>query len=262
MNELVNKLEKLNFTKIEAQIYIALLQYRQLNGSQISKIINVSRSTVYNTLNNLYNKGAVLLLPGETKIYKPENPKTLIDKITQKYIESASSIKEDLASINVENTDDQYWNIKGYENFIFKVKEYLLSAEKEIYINTNYRLDIFEKELTILKEKGVRILSFSFKEHEIEKYNIEHYALYNIPESDKYPNKRMMLVIDNKKVLLASGVSNDNFTGIFTENSLLVRVIAEHIHHDIYFAKLKEKYNKDLIDKDIIVNSILENEEN
>jgi hypothetical protein len=38
----------------------------------------------------------------------------------------------------------------------------------------------------------------------------------------------------------------------------MAAIVSEHIHHDIYLLKLKEKYNKDLIDEDIKINTMME----
>ena len=68
-----------------------------------------------------------------------------------------------------------------------------------------------------------------------------------------------MIVVDLKKTLIANSDDNISYHGTFTENRYLASIIAEHIHHDIYLLKLKKKYEKDLIDKDILIDSLLEN---
>lgn len=71
---------------------------------------------------------------------------------------------------------------------------------------------------------------------------------------------RLMIVIDLKYTLICStNDKNIEMTGIFTENQLLANIIAEHIHNDIYLLKLKEKHKAELIDSDILINSMLEN---
>lgn len=57
----------------------------------------------------------------------------------------------------------------------------------------------------------------------------------------------MMLVIDFKKTLIASNTDSIKFLGTFTEKMMLTSIIAEHIHHDSYLLKPKQKYEKDII---------------
>ena len=47
-------------------------------------------------------------------------------------------------------------------------------------------------------------------------------------------------------------------TGTFTENQFLANIVSEHIHHDIYLLKLKERERKELIDEDILIDSLLD----
>ncbi|QZY56175.1 helix-turn-helix domain-containing protein [Crassaminicella profunda] len=65
MKEIINMLEKLSFSKTEASVYITLLKHPKLTGYQIAKKINISRSSVYSALDNLYNRGGVSLLSGK-----------------------------------------------------------------------------------------------------------------------------------------------------------------------------------------------------
>ncbi len=59
VENIITHLEMLRFSKIEAQVYVTLVKHSKLNGSQIAKILNLSRSSVYSALHNLYNRGIV-----------------------------------------------------------------------------------------------------------------------------------------------------------------------------------------------------------
>jgi hypothetical protein len=67
-----------------------------------------------------------------------------------------------------------------------------------------------------------------------------------------------MLVIDYDKTLIASNLESPDFVGTFTENRLLSHIVSEHIHHDIYLLKLKQKYNRNLVSEDILIKSEFE----
>lgn len=255
MDKFINELEKFGFSNLEAKIYIALLKNPNINGSQISKILKSSRSAVYNSLNNLYEKGAVFMLPGEIKLYKAENPEILIENLKNDYMETAKSLKDGLSFLNAKEKDEQYWNIQGYEGFVLKAKEMLLDSKEEVYINTNYNLNIFRDELKILNERGVRIILFSFEIYPLDGIQIEAYYK---DAKEHCPYKRMMLVTDYKKTLIGSGKDDEFFLGTFTENELLVSIISEHIHHDVYIYKWEEKTGSNLVNKDMVLDSLME----
>ncbi len=67
-----------------------------------------------------------------------------------------------------------------------------------------------------------------------------------------------MVVIDEKKVLIASGNEMGEYLATFSENFFLVSIILEHIHNDIYLNKIDQKYGNHLLDKEIKIHSIFE----
>lgn len=71
----------IGFTLNEAKVYLALIQYNELNGYEASKLSGVSRSLVYDVLERLVNKGFVFKCNGYTNIYKALDYDKLIEKI-------------------------------------------------------------------------------------------------------------------------------------------------------------------------------------
>lgn len=257
MEEIISKLQQFGFNKAEAQVYYTLVRNPLINGSQIAKILNIPRTSVYSALNVLYQKGIVFLLPGESNEYKAQSPDKLFEKLESEINNDLSYLKDCFSKISINNDKDQFWNIAGFDNICSKIKEILKSTEKELYINTNIDLMIFKSELQNLVEKSVRIILFSFEKQSHDLTGIEFY--YNDKmEVEHSLFKRIMLVSDSKISLIASGSSNEEYTGTFSDNPLLSSIVSEHIHNDIYISKLEKKYKKDLIDKDIIINSLHE----
>ena len=60
---------EIGFTLNEAKVYLTLLQNRYLNGYEISKLSNVSRSLVYNVIDRLVAKGFILKSEGQINHY-------------------------------------------------------------------------------------------------------------------------------------------------------------------------------------------------
>ncbi|SMC20785.1 Sugar-specific transcriptional regulator TrmB [Clostridium acidisoli DSM 12555] len=258
VDEILSLLKKLNFSKTEAAVYVDLLKNSSLNGYQIAKNLNISRSSVYSALDNLYKKGVVFLLPGDSQIYKAEDPSVLTNKMKDEFVEAADLLEIKLQQLKTTDSEERYLNIEGYNNVVAKVKELLLIAKKEVYINTDFDLQIFSKEFIELQKRSVRIIIFSFSKVNGENLPVEIY------KHDDYncfgKQTRIMLVVDCKKTLVADkGPNREEFLGTFTENALLTAVVSEHIHNDIYLLKLKKIYKKNLINKDIKLNTMFEN---
>ncbi len=258
---LIKQLEELNFSTMEAKVYISLVKNGPLNGSKIAKDLSSSRSSVYSALDNLTDRSIIFPAPGDTNIFRAENPDTLFTKLKNRYTQSADILKINMAKLNYKSENRDFINIKGLENIIAKSKEILLSAHKEVYINTCLDLQIFKEEFILLNKKGVKIIVFTYTDLDAHGLPIDLYFNRQDRAQTKMCNEvRLMIVTDLKTTLIASGVTDEaEITGTFTENPLLSSIVSEHIHHDIYLLKLKNRHNKNIIDEDILINTLLEN---
>jgi sugar-specific transcriptional regulator TrmB len=256
MDELLQHLEVLHFSKTEASVYITLVQNGKLNGSQIAKSLHISRSSVYSALNNLYSKGVVFLLPGESNVYKARDPELLIEAMKTEYLQAADNAKSHLTTLKAAEREDEYVNIKGYQNFVIKTKEILRQAQQEVYMNTCFEPDIFAEEIRELNERGVRIVVFSFANIHPEGLPVEFYSKYG--GEDVREHQRMMLVVDLKRALIAGSYQGGEVFGTFTDNPLLVSIVSEHILLDIYLLKIEQKYGKLDFLQDIQISSLVE----
>ncbi|QVK19061.1 TrmB family transcriptional regulator [Mycoplasmatota bacterium] len=259
MDNLITNLEKLNFTKTESKVYLSLLKHGDMSGYQLGRILGLSRSSVYAALDTLYHKGAITLVPGNTKIYSPSNPKNLIENIKNDFNNSADELIDELKNIQMKNINDEYKNIKGKKNIITHMSEMIKNSTKEIYMNTDFDVELFKEDIHDALKRGVRIVMFSFSALDFTGIPIEFYS-HGINVCECGANTRLMLVVDYKEVLVASKGMDEDYIGTFSYNKLLVQIISEHIHHDIYLMKLKEKYGEDLFDKNIVLNTLMEKE--
>lgn len=257
MNLIIDKLINLGFTRTEAEVYFTLLEESDITGYQIAKRLNVSRSSVYNSLESLYRKGAVVLIPGEVNIYRPENPEILLDNLKNRFVESSSVLLDEISKLKPNNKINRYINIDGLDNLIFKTKELLKTAKAEVIINTDFDINIFADEIDSLTNKGVRVIVFSFDDLKINNELVEIYS-HKRNIDDQYKRNRIMLVIDMTTTLVGGRDGYNTFLGTYTDNKLFTSIVSEHIHHDIYLLKLKQKDNTVIFDDSIKIDSLQE----
>lgn len=72
---LAEKLVQFGLTRQEANIYLCLLQNKDLSGYEVSKITGISRSNVYSALASLVEKGAAYLLSKKNRKKKKKKRK-------------------------------------------------------------------------------------------------------------------------------------------------------------------------------------------
>ena len=67
--KLQETLEHLNFSRLEAQIYMALIGSEPMSAYQLAKKIAIARPSIYNALEHMLDKGMVELVPDQTALY-------------------------------------------------------------------------------------------------------------------------------------------------------------------------------------------------
>ena len=77
-------LEKLGFSSNEAKVYGTLIKHKVLNGYEIAKLSGVARSLVYEVINRLIAKGAVIRIDGEPNFTSLSSIKTLSAALRKK----------------------------------------------------------------------------------------------------------------------------------------------------------------------------------
>ena len=229
---MIDKLQKIGFTKIEAQIYIELLKSKGLTGYQIAKNLNVSRSTVYPALDVMYKKGYIMLLQGEAQTYIAEEPDVLLKRLNEEFVDNTKNLKTELKGIKVDNQEEKFISVSGFDQTITKVKELLASAKEEVIMNIDGGIQYFKDDIIKLRKRGVRVIIFSFAEFDTEDLDIEFYTHRLMKRMEI---SRIMVVVDFKYTLVAdTNEERPNWFGVLTNNPLMTSVICEHIHHDIY----------------------------
>src|SRR5207247_9158167 len=99
---LTETLQQLGFSQYGAQCYLGLLRQHPLNGSQLSTVCGVPRSMVYQALNRLEEKAAVVRLKGEEgepQQYEPVPPGQVIDNLSARFHAPCATLEEVLNAL-------------------------------------------------------------------------------------------------------------------------------------------------------------------
>lgn len=250
-------LEKLNFSKLEAQIYLALLGTEPLSAYQLAKRIEISRTSIYNALEHMLEKGMVEMVPEDTALYTAQEPEVLFEKMRFEMTRAMEASERQLREYREARRENLQLVFKGFETAVFKAKAILKKAEKEVYINADFDLDCFAEEFRLLKEKKVRVIVFSFYELAVGE-NVEFYSHYRSRKKE-HKASRLALAADQEIALIADrGGELQEWSGTVSNNALLIKLLSEHIHHDIYLLKLRDQYGKNVYDEHLYLNTAFE----
>ena len=87
--EMVSSLEKVGLTKIEARVYMVLLKHGSVKAGKIAREANLNRTTTYDALKRLLEKGlASYVIQENRKYFQPVEPQRLVEFIKEKETEA------------------------------------------------------------------------------------------------------------------------------------------------------------------------------
>lgn len=91
----ISNLQQIGLTKRESEIYIALLQKKEFTASELEKMTTITRTKIYETLQNMVRKGVcVESVKNGQKIYKGVEPQLAFQNIINNYAEEIEQKKE------------------------------------------------------------------------------------------------------------------------------------------------------------------------
>lgn len=236
----LNHLEQVGLKEKEARVYLALLKNGSILANKLSKTTNILRSSIYDYLNVLIEKGFVSYqIKSGKKYFQAVNPEKILDNFQERKNTEEEKLKEILPElILLKNTSKQKSKIE-----VFEGKEGMKTA-------MSYILKDNPKEILVYGSSGVgyKLLPF-YLEHwhkERAKRKIKLKIIYNdLPESKtrikegpllKYSEIRFMEVhhssltgtlIYNNKILLtiwnlespiAISIENDDVAQSYKDN--------------------------------------------
>ena len=235
-NENYKFLLEIGFTLNEAKVYLTLLQNRYLNGYEISKLSNVSRSLVYNVINRLVDKGFILKSEGQINYYCALPYDKVIEKIRNDNTNKLNVAREKLKNYSrIENESEYIFNIKGIDEFFSKANDLILNAKKEISISI-WKEDFpkIEESLSIAAKRGVKVYIFSFSNITFPSGEIFSYQLKD--PTALFPYRRISIVVDGKEVIIGEN-AGDKSICVLSKNHALVSMTTDEIVLNIFWLK-------------------------
>lgn len=245
---IVTALQQLGFAKAEADVYLALVRHGSLNGYQIAKLMNLSRSSVYAALNTLYRRNCVFLLPGASNAYRAEEPQTLMARLKEDYTRTADSLAEELRALSPNTPELRFFNVSGRDNVLDKARALVARAQQEVCINTSLDLAPLRDVLAQRAREGVRLIVVAAAQPAL---GIEALEFYPLSAQAAAEHERLMITVDDREVLIAGAHVGARLVAVFSENPVLVQIVAEHINHDVYLTKLQARLKAQVVSDDV-----------
>lgn len=227
------RMKKLGFTAYEAKAYISLLKKNPATRYELSKNSGVPRSAIYDTIRKLETIGAVNGTYTEPKKFMPLPPEELFNLLERQFKERCDEVRGLMKEYQSSVEPGHLWNILGYENMIHKAREMIDRAENTIYVSIWQReADLLRKEFKNAYDRGVRIIAFSFTDLKISAEWIYNYCLKE-GDLEKIWGHKIILVVDQKELLMGEADNNYPKKTAWTFNTALVDIAINHMILDL-----------------------------
>ena len=170
----IEKLQKIGLNLNEAKIYLALLNIGSGQAGKISKESQINRTTTYDSLERLIEKGLVtFVIEANKKVFRPVSPERLLDQIKEKE-KTMQEILPELDAVFKESKEKEESDIfrgrKGIKSIlqdILNYKEYVAFGSSGKFMEImKHDFIMFQKKKKELKIKSRVILSESSRKTE------------------------------------------------------------------------------------------------
>lgn len=228
--------KEIGFSINEAKVYTALIGKNPINGYEVAKRANVTRTMVYDILNRMVGKGVVeTIMQGGTTLYAPVPYKELFQRLRQDYNSRLEEMELTLDSMESEQQDGSLIkNIPDYEAMVAEIRALIRSAKHEIYLSIwEEEALLFADDLREMSALGVNIITFSFCSTPFD-FGINY--TYDIPSKELYKiwsRRRITVVVDRERILIGEGNDAIEEISIITSNTMLVEMSIDQILLDI-----------------------------
>ncbi len=241
-DSLIETLQQLGFTQYEAQCYLGLLLQHPLNGSQLSTVCGVPRSMVYQTLNRLEEKEAVVRVNGELgepQMYEPVAPKLVIAHLSAQFQAACEQAEQELHALAQTPPAEVVLNIIGADDILHRASILSRQARKHISLmGGSPELTALEPDLQAAVARGVstRIVSVGAAP------SIDGQVVSFLGENVPAPTRFLMIIADTLPVLIATFPPDLSATAVLTENPVLARLLQAFLNTEYYIVRLSNRH--------------------
>ncbi len=227
IDELVQRLQLLGFSQYEARAYCALLQRSPANGHEVAKTAGIPTSKVYETLERLLQKGAVLVQRSDPTLWAPVPYRDLTATLRERMESNLTAVEQGLAQLGHEQDTKLTWSLSGHGHVVDSMRRAIdRTRERLAAAIPSSELDQLTPALRAATERGVAIDLVA-----------DHGATLDLPEGVRVRRRRdggqgdgrlAVVLGDGEETVLANlGLTRPE--GMWTHHPAVALLAAEHL---------------------------------
>jgi sugar-specific transcriptional regulator TrmB len=223
-------------TRLEATVYVELLQSGDLNGYELAKSLNISRSNAYTALAGLTDKGAAWSLEGAATRYTAVSPKEFLSARLKRLDDSRKKL---LASLpKRREACGGYITIKGADNILSRLLELLSEAQERLYLAlpSDLLMTCLPRVLQCVAE-GRKVVIITDRAEANAKKIRELEAATTVYKANVQPYS-VRVIVDSNFVLTGSVAEGKDATCLYSNHKNLVDLFKSALRNEIKLIEL------------------------
>ncbi len=245
-------LMELGFTKMEANIYVYLLEHPALTGYAISKSLGEAAAYIYRSLDSLNSKGALITEVGEKTVYRAIPYNELLAQLKRQFDKRCANAESQLKNLSGPVGDNKVYNLATVEQVYERCQAMINRSKYLIY------MDCYPGPLNDLKDcisnaydRGVKV-GLQIHEESDVKSTIE--TRQPGPRHIKTWNRQWIRIsVDGSEYLIA--LLNENcdkvLQAIWSENPVLSWIEMYALSSDLEYSNLSDHIEKGASNSDL-----------
>jgi HTH-type transcriptional regulator, sugar sensing transcriptional regulator len=229
LDELVERLQALGFSQYEARAYCALLQKSPANGHEVAKTAGIPTSKVYETLERLHHKGAVLVQRSEPTLWAPVPHRELVGALRQRMESTFSAVEQGLAQLGHEQDTKLTWSLSGRGHVVDSMRSAIDRARQRLLaaVPAAAAADLAPA-LQAAAERGVDLELVADDGAELDLPQGEHVRIRRRLDPEPDGGRLGVVVGDGEETVLAD-LGLDRPQGMWTHHPAVALLAAEHL---------------------------------
>ena len=248
MRDACEMLTELGFSDYEARAYCALLDRSPANGYQVAQQSGIPRAKVYECIERLIARGAVVRVESmdeSARLYAPMDPKELIDRIERDISATCGRARDALKRYQSNpQVVEVLWRVVSEQDLIQRGRSLAEGAKKTLHVALwASEFDVLLPSLIDAADRGVRIALVLYGAHKgVKKLQERGAGAIRHGRSKRVAlpvmGRQFVLVSDREQCITGSIFSAENVEGVFTMNRGLVTNAIDLVNHEIYLERI------------------------
>src|SRR5579884_1233254 len=250
--EIISQFAGIGFSEYEAKSYLALVQKNPSTAYEIGKESGVPSSKIYEVLNKLKDKGMIVTVDdedGRAKRYIPQHPEEFLSQYQNGVQKTLQSLRGVLSGLNGNKEASYVWNIMEHDRLVEKAFQIIDSAKKVLLLSLwDEELALLEDPLRAAEQRGVQIALVHFGPPKIRVGQVYYHPIEDTLYAEKQ-GRALVIVVDSQEVLMGNISREGKTEGAWSRNRGFTMIAEDYVKHDIYIAKIINRFEKELIQR-------------